>query len=97
IRNLVENAARHGQPPIEVSIARRDRRALLQVSDRGPVIPADARDRLFSTFYRIPGRSGAQGTGPGLPLVRQIACRHAGDVSYEPERGSCFSVTLPAA
>ncbi len=96
IRNLVENAQLHGKPPIEVTVERRNDRAVLNVSDRGPVIVEDARERLFSAFYRIPGRSGPKGTGLGLALVRQIARRHGGDVSYAPERGSCFTVTLPA-
>jgi signal transduction histidine kinase len=96
IRNLVENAELHGVPPIEVTVERRDDRALLRVSDRGAVIPPDARERLFSSFYRVPGRCGAKGTGLGLALVRQIARRHGGDATYEPERGSCFTVALPA-
>jgi signal transduction histidine kinase len=61
------------------------------------VIAEDARERLFSAFYRIPGRGGAKGSGLGLALVRQIAHRHGGDVAYDPERGSSFTVTLPAA
>lgn len=97
IRNLVENAELHGKPPIEVSVERRGDQAVLRVSDRGSVIAEEARERLFSPFYRIPGRSGSKGTGLGLALVRQIARRHGGDVSYEPAQGSCFTVTLPAA
>jgi signal transduction histidine kinase len=97
IRNLVENAQLHGKPPIEVSVGRQHDQVVLNVSDRGPVIVEDARERLFSTFYRVPGRGGAKGTGLGLALVRQIARRHAGDVTYNPERGSCFTVTLPAS
>ena len=97
IRNLVENAKLHGEPPIEVTVERRGDQALLRVSDRGSVIAEDARERLFSPFYRIPGRSGSKGTGLGLALVRQIARRHGGDVSYEPAQGSCFTVTLPAS
>lgn len=96
IRNLVENARLHGKPPIEVTVGRRHDQAVLAVRDRGPVIGEAARERLFSPFYRIPGRDGAKGTGLGLALVRQIARRHGGDVGYDPERGSCFTVTLPA-
>jgi len=97
IRNLVENAHLHGDPPIEVTVARQNDRAVLNVLDHGPVIAEDARERLFSAFYRIPGRGGAKGSGLGLALVRQIARRHGGNVAYDPERGSSFTVTLPAA
>lgn len=97
IRNLVENAKLHGQPPIEVTVVRQDDRAVLSVLDHGPVIGEDARERLFSPFYRIPGRCGAKGTGLGLALVRQIARRHGGDVAYNAERGSEFTVTLPTS
>ena len=96
IRNLVDNAQLHGQPPIEVTVDRQNDQAVLRVSDHGPVIPESARDRLFSMFYRIPGRSGPKGSGLGLALVKQITRRHGGDVAYDSERGSCFAVTLPA-
>ncbi len=97
IRNLIDNAKLHGKPPIEVMVAREDDRAVLSVLDHGPVIVEEARERLFSTFYRIPGRCGPKGTGLGLALVRQIARRHGGDVAYNPERGNSFTVTLPAS
>ncbi len=97
IRNLLENAKLHGEPPVEVAIDLQGDHATLSVSDRGEVIAADARSRLFSTFYRIPGRSGPKDTGLGLALVRQIARRHGGDAAYHPERGNCFAVTLPVA
>jgi signal transduction histidine kinase len=96
IRNLLENAKLHGEPPIEVAIERHGEQAALSVSDGGQVIAADARAGLFSAFYRVPGRSGPKDTGLGLALVRQIARRHGGDAAYCPEHGNCFSVTLPA-
>ena len=95
IRNLIENAKLHGAPPIEVTVARNDQAAELRVCDHGPAIDPDAREQLFSRFYRIPGRSGSKGTGLGLALVRQIARRHGGDARYDGERGSAFAVTLP--
>ena len=97
IRNLVENAELYGKPPIEVTVERQADQAVLRVSDRGAVIDESAREKLFSRFYRIPGRSGSKGTGLGLALVKQIARRHRGDASYDPERGSSFTVVLPAS
>ena len=96
IRNLIENAKLHGQPPIEVTVAKQDDRAVLNVLDHGPVIAEEARERLFSPFYRIPGSCATKGSGLGLALARQIARRHGGDVIYDPERGSSFTVSLPA-
>jgi signal transduction histidine kinase len=97
IRNLLENAQRHGKPPITVRVTRQGGSAELAVADHGAVIPDAERERLFAPFYRAPGTSGGQGTGLGLALVRQIARRHHGDVAYTPGQGSCFTVTLPAA
>jgi signal transduction histidine kinase len=97
IRNLVENAKLHGEPPVEVAIERQGDQATLSVSDRAEVIATAARPGLFSPFYRIPGRSGPKDTGLGLALVRQIARRHGGDAAYHPEWGNCFTVTLRVA
>jgi signal transduction histidine kinase len=96
IRNLLENAQRHGKPPIMVELRRVDAKAVIDVCDQGPGIAEGERERLFSPFHRIAGTEG--GSGLGLALVRQIARRHGGDVVYGSRGGchSCFSVTLPA-
>jgi signal transduction histidine kinase len=96
IRNLLENARRHGAPPIEVRVLRAASGAELRVCDHGPGIPEAERDGVFQPFHRFVRAQGGVGVGLGLTLVRQIARRHGGDAQYigrEP-RGGCFVVSL---
>jgi len=93
IRNLLENAVHHGKPPIAVAVHARDGRAVLEVCDAGPGIPAAEREKLFEPFHRI---AGTGRTGLGLALVRRIAQRHGGDAGYGAPP-SCFTVALPIA
>jgi two-component system OmpR family sensor kinase len=100
VRNLIENAVRHGAPPVEASVRREDGRVRLRVCDRGPGVPEDERERIFAPFYRPSSRpSGDGGSGLGLALVRQIARRHGGDARCLAREGggSCFEVDLPMA
>jgi signal transduction histidine kinase len=98
IRNLLENARRHGAPPVEVRVRRAGGAVELTVCDRGPGIPDAERDDVFRPFRRL-GTPEAGGAGLGLALVRQIARRHGGDARYldHDRSGSCFAVTLPSA
>lgn len=97
-RNLIENAERHGTPPIEVEVGREGGHAVITVSDRGPGVAASQREHVFTPFFRIPGERGeASGTGLGLTLVRQIARQHGGDALWvgTPERPSRIRVVVP--
>ena len=96
VRNLLDNARRHGAPPVTVSVARQGGQAILEVADGGAGIPEAERDQLFTPFHRVGGDS--KGAGLGLALVRQIARLHGGDatVAPRPDRPSCFRVSLPA-
>ena len=81
IRNLLDNAAKHGQPPIEIAIAREGEGSTITVSDAGHSLAPEQRERIFEPFYRPSGRGeSAGGWGLGLALVRQIAARHNGSV-----------------
>ena len=102
LRNLLENAVRHGGTavePIRIVLRRLAAGMRIEVLDRGPGVPADARERIFEAFYRVQGYSEqAGGVGLGLALVKQIAEAHGGTASCEPREGggSCFAVELPA-
>lgn len=98
VRNLLDNALRHGGGRAEVQLRALADRCELDVLDRGPGIEDSERERVFEPFYRVRGASEARGgVGLGLSLVRQIARQHGGDVRCLPRDGggSIFRVTLP--
>jgi len=97
LRNLLENAARHGAPPTQVRIARDATAATIAVWDGGPGVPPAEFENVFQPFYRPREGSQRTGTGLGLSLVRQIARRHGGDARCDlmSDGHSCFVVTLP--
>lgn len=98
VRNLLENAARHGAPPVEASLHPAAGRVRLTVCDRGPGVPEAEREKIFAPFYRPSSRpAGDGGSGLGLALVRQIARRHGGEARClaRDGGGTCFEVDLP--
>jgi len=98
IRNLLENARRYSDGPVEVQLRHDGTHALVRVCDRGPGVPPGQRERIFEPFYRLPGASEREGgVGLGLALVRSIAERHRGSVHCEGREGggACFVLRLP--
>lgn len=100
LRNLMENALRHGGgEQITVSLAVDSGRLRLVVEDRGPGVPQDQAERIFEPFYRPQGHNEGQdhGVGLGLALVRQVALHHGGSARYQSREngGSRFVVELP--
>ncbi len=100
IRNLLENARRYGGNDIKIEARTDAGRAVLEVSDHGPGVPPDERERIFEPFYRMArARETGRGSGLGLALVREIARKHGGEaVCLAAEGGgSRFRIDLPAA
>lgn len=95
VRNLLDNAQRHGRPPIRVELRRSGPQASLSVIDAGEGIPPSQRDCVFLPFRRL--RGDRNGAGLGLSLVRQIARLHGGDAiaTALPDAPSCIIVRLP--
>lgn len=97
IRNLLENAKKHGGGnAIKISVEPNPNGARLRVSDDGPGVPNEERERIFDPFFRSETRTeDSGGVGLGLYLVRQIARHHGGDaVCLESDAGARFEVTL---
>lgn len=102
--NLLDNAVRYTPAGgrVDVTVTRvtgPPPRAVVAVTDTGPGIPADQRERVFDRFHRVPGTA-ATGSGLGLALARSIAGRHGGEVVLEDGpggRGLRAVVRLPAA
>jgi two-component system, NtrC family, nitrogen regulation sensor histidine kinase NtrY len=95
--NLVDNAVEAGATEVVIAAqAHRDgQRVQLVVTDDGPGIPADVRDRIFLPYFSTK----TTGMGLGLPIVHQIVTDHGGQVWVEDNRphGSRFVIELPAS
>jgi signal transduction histidine kinase len=71
LRNLLDNAQRHGRPPVRVELRRRPGQAMLAVIDAGEGIPPKERERVFLRFYRSAASAAARSNGGEASPLRQ--------------------------
>ncbi len=95
ITNLVENAVRHGDGEVLVTVERRapddgEDAVTVEVSDRGDGIPADLRGRVFTKFYTA---AAGGGSGLGLYIVNGLVRAHGGRVTITDTPGGGARVT----
>ena len=88
--NLLMNAIRHGEPPVDLSVTEEDGMVQIVVRDAGTGVAEELQGRLFQRFET----GSRRGTGLGLFLVRELARAHGGDATYRPSDGA-FVVALP--
>jgi len=99
--NLVSNAVKYTPPggKVRVRLARKDDRAVVEVTDTGIGIPEKELPRLFTEFFRASNakKQHVAGTGLGLVISRKMITSHGGTIEVESEfgKGSTFTVTLP--
>jgi two-component system, OmpR family, sensor kinase len=103
VRNLVDNAVRYTPPGgrVDVSVepsVTGPAQALIRVTDNGPGIAGEERERVFDRFYRRPGTP-SPGSGLGLAIVKAIAVAHGATVELgegADGHGLTVSVAFPA-
>ena len=99
IVNLVNNAGRHGEHVVVIGNHAGGHLTVI-VDDDGPGVPFEEQEAVFKPFYRLDNARNLDesGTGLGLPIARDIARSHGGDIalSDSPLGGLRVTVTIPA-
>ena len=99
INNLLDNAIRYTPPGGRVTACvEHGASPTLSISDDGPVIPVEERERVFERFHRLLGTH-ADGSGLGLAIVQDIAELHGADIALTEDadgKGNRFTVAFPA-
>ena len=100
LRNLIENAVQaagdgeknDGQGKVTVSVSSAEGFALIEIADKGPGVPEEARERLFLPFNTTKPR----GIGMGLAFAKKALARQKGKVELFPTaKGARFRISLP--
>jgi len=98
--NLIRNAGQalqgRSDGRIDVRVRQEGQQVIIEVADNGPGVPVEIQERVWEPFYST---RGAEGTGLGLDICRQIVAQHRGTIGLEsvPGRGATFTVRLPAS
>lgn len=102
VRNLLDNALKYGEPGTPIVVAARPEpggEISLSVTNRGPGLSAEEKERAFERFYRgEKSRRGHQaGAGLGLAIVKHAAQAHGGQARLEsgPDGETVFTITIP--
>ena len=97
--NLLSNAVKFSPcgGRLSVSLKKQKEQIVAEISDEGPGIPKEDRERIFDKFYQSDRSHTTEGNGLGLALVKQIATLLGAELSFESEegKGTVFRFSLP--
>ena len=98
VRNLIENALRHGAGRIAIVGSRTQvggvETIVLEVSDEGAGVPPETRSSMFERFRK--GRQAGSGSGLGLAIVRDVVVRHGGTIAFVDGSRCIVQILLPS-
>lgn len=101
VRNLLDNAQRHAASKVQLGLTETDGVVRLTVSDDGPGIAPEDRDRVFDRFVRLDAARARQdgGSGLGLAIVQTLVEAHGGTITISDGalKGASFVVEFPSA
>lgn len=103
MNNLLSNAIKFSPAgeTVTIDLCSDNKGVQISVSDRGPGVPSEFRDRLFERFYQLDSSDTRKtgGTGLGLNIARIIIHKHHGTLTYHdnPGGGSVFRISLPVS
>jgi two-component system sensor histidine kinase KdpD len=101
--NVIDNACKYAPPdqPITLSARRETHYVRITITDRGPGIPEEERERVFDMFYRVKvGAAPVSGAGLGLAICRGFIEAHGGRITAQPGpdgAGTQIVIRLPIA
>jgi two-component system sensor histidine kinase MtrB len=99
LANLLDNAIVHGGGTVRVVARRAGDDVSIDVIDDGPGIAEAELDRIFDRFHKSDRSRAGGGSGLGLAIAHKYTGSLGGSLTVrnQPERGACFTLTLPAA
>ncbi len=101
LENIIDNAISFSEKngTVELSLEQNNGNALVRVSDNGPGIPDEHREKIFERFFSFRQKNGGenQHTGLGLSIVKVIVESYDGSIGVynRPQGGACFEVSFP--
>jgi two-component system, OmpR family, sensor histidine kinase KdpD len=97
VANLLDNALKYSDGPVELTACRAGEQVVLSVKDRGPGLATAETARVFEPFYRGGHGAGLRGAGLGLALCKAIAVAHGATIAASGRRrgGARFTLALP--
>ncbi|MCM1176883.1 MAG: response regulator [Bacteroides sp.] len=103
INNIVSNAVKFADSEVRISASLSESGLSVRVTDDGPGVPEESREKVFELFYQVNGGHRSEGIGIGLHLVRMLVSLLGGEIHVEerqgsdgnPCRGAVFVLAIP--